>query len=130
MAYLLDTCAILWANFETVRLSSPVKKALEQNESETIVSSVSSAEIGCLQIRNRVRLPTHWKPWFREVLGIHGWECLPVDLEILEEAYSLPGSFHPDPVDRILVATARLKGLTLITADQKILDYPHVKTLW
>ena len=53
-----------------------------------------------------------------------------VDLPIIEESYSLPEDFHPDPVDRILVATARLHTAALITGDKKILDYPHVETLW
>ena len=53
-----------------------------------------------------------------------------MDLEIIEEAYSLPEPFHADPMDRILVATARVHGLTLLTADKAILSYPHVRTLW
>ena len=52
------------------------------------------------------------------------------DLRIVEEAYSLPEPFHADPVDRVLVATARLHNLQLVTGDRKILDYPHVQTLW
>jgi PIN domain nuclease of toxin-antitoxin system len=42
----------------------------------------------------------------------------------------LPGNFHKDPADRILIAIARRYDAELITCDQKILDYPHVKTLW
>jgi len=43
--------------------------------------------------------------------------------------HSLPETFHADPVDRVLTATARIHNLTLVTADRKILDYPHVNTL-
>jgi len=49
--------------------------------------------------------------------------------EIAWEAYNLPGAFHNDRADRVLVATARIKKLTLVTADDLILGYPHVKTL-
>jgi PIN domain nuclease of toxin-antitoxin system len=49
--------------------------------------------------------------------------------EMAWEAYHLPGSFHRDPADRILVATARLYGLTLLTADDSILRYPYVKSM-
>jgi PIN domain nuclease of toxin-antitoxin system len=49
--------------------------------------------------------------------------------QVTAEAYELPGKFHKDPVDRVLVATARLHNLTLMTADDLILRYPHVKTL-
>ena len=48
--------------------------------------------------------------------------------KIAAEAYRLPGEFHRDPADRILVATARLESWTLLTADRRILDYPHVRT--
>ena len=44
------------------------------------------------------------------------------------EAYALPGTFHRDPADRVLVATARRDGLTLVTADDRILAYPHLRT--
>jgi PIN domain nuclease of toxin-antitoxin system len=42
----------------------------------------------------------------------------------------LPGEFHKDPADRILVAIARRRDIELITADHKILNYPYVKTVW
>jgi len=48
----------------------------------------------------------------------------------MEEAYSLPGSFHADPADRILTATARLEDLVLLTTDRKLLDYPHLEARW
>ena len=51
-------------------------------------------------------------------------------MKLLEEAYSLSGEFHPDPADRIITATARLKDYTLLTADKKILLYPHVNAVW
>jgi len=113
------------------RLTKKAADALESDSSDAFfVSAVSVGEISCLHSRKRITLPTHWKPWFREMLEVNGWECLPVSLEVLEEAYSLPEPFHADPSDRIIVATARLKGLTILTGDQKILAYPHVKTLW
>ncbi len=48
---------------------------------------------------------------------------------ISEEAYSLPKPFHADTVDRLLVASARIHELSLITGDEKILLYPHVRTI-
>ena len=130
MGILLDTCAVLWSGLETGKLSPKAKQALQAGDERIAVNAVSAAEIACLQIRNRLVLPSHWKTWFRSAIDHNGWTVLPIELAIIEEAYSLPGEFHDDPVDRILVATARLKDLTLITSDQKILAYPHVKTLW
>ncbi|MBN1961464.1 MAG: PIN domain-containing protein [Deltaproteobacteria bacterium] len=67
--------------------------------------------------------------WFRFFIELNGWEVLPIDLEIIEEAYSLPGQFHADPADRIIVATARQKKLIVVTGDKKIIEYPHVDVL-
>lgn len=130
MAILLDTCALIWSSGAKEQLSSTAKSILSDPNSEFFVCAASSGEVACAQDRKRLELPIHWKPWFRKMLDVNGWECLPVTLEVIEEAYSLPGSFHADPVDRIIVATARLHDLTVLTADAKILAYPHVKAKW
>ncbi|OQY04093.1 MAG: hypothetical protein B6I22_10245 [Desulfobacteraceae bacterium 4572_123] len=51
-------------------------------------------------------------------------------IEIMEEAYALPDIFHADPADRIITATARLNDYTILTADKKILAYPHANSAW
>ena len=130
MKVLLDTCAIIWAVALPDELSSKARSALEDAETEAFYCPMSCAELAWAVARKKVELDRHWKLWFRHFTDEMGCECLPVDLEIIEEAYSLPEPFHADPVDRLLVATARLHGLRLITADEKILAYPHVRTLW
>jgi PIN domain nuclease of toxin-antitoxin system len=55
---------------------------------------------------------------------------LPVDNEIARLSVSLPGKFHSDPADRMIVATARFLGAPLVTKDAKIRKYRHVKTVW
>ena len=58
------------------------------------------------------------------------WEMLrPLTHEIAQEAYALPGAFHQDPADRILVAAARVHGVTLLTGDDRILAYQDVRSL-
>ena len=130
MRLLLDTCVILWANSDMLRLSRRVKAILEHEESEAFYSPMSCGEIARSAQRNRIVIDRHWRAWFRHFVELNGWQEIPVDLEIIEEAYSLPEPFHTDPMDRILVATARVHGLTLLTADKAILNYPHVRTLW
>ena len=130
MKVLLDTCAIIWAVSLPAELSAGARSALEDPETEAFYCPVSCAELAWAVARKRVELDRHWRLWFRHYVDEMGWACLPVDLEVVEEAYSLPEPFHADPVDRLLVATARLHGLRLITADEKILAYPHVRTLW
>jgi hypothetical protein len=51
---------------------------------------------------------------------------LPISCEIVLDATALPDGFRSDPADELIVATARVLGLPLLTADQKLLDYPHV----
>lgn len=130
MRVLLDTCAILWAVGAPQRLSARARAVLKEPETEVFVLAISAAEIACACERRRIALDRHWKAWFRHYVQHNQWECLSIDLAIVEEAYSLPPPFHPDPVDRLLVATARLQGLGLVTGDEKMLEYPHVETLW
>jgi PIN domain nuclease of toxin-antitoxin system len=54
----------------------------------------------------------------------------PLTPEICVESAELPGEFHGDPADQIIVATARLLAVPVVTSDRKILDYPHVQSLW
>jgi PIN domain nuclease of toxin-antitoxin system len=61
---------------------------------------------------------------------LNGRQLVDINLGIVEEAYSLPETFHADPVDRILTATARINGFALLTADTKILSHPHVEAVW
>lgn len=94
------------------------------------LASISVAEIALLTERRRVTLTSHWKQWIRKAVSENGWSVLPATWEIVEEAYSLPGEFHADPADRVLVATARLHDLAILTPDARIRDYPHVETVW
>lgn len=130
MKLLLDTCTLLWAIADPEQLSSKARKLFLNRDLEILVSPMSCAEVACLVNCKRIRLDRHWKLWFRHYVELNGWNIIPVDLPIIEEAYSLPDSFHPDPVDRILVATSRLFQATLLTADKRILEYPHVRSEW
>lgn len=126
---LLDTCAILFLSTDDPKLTPGVKDRITQIE-EIFVSAISVAELACLSQKGRIDLGMHWKPWFRKAVQVNGWQVLPASWEIMEEAYSLPENFHSDPADRMLVATARVHRIALLTTDQKILDYPHVDAFW
>lgn len=129
MQVLLDTCGILWSILEPEKLTSRTREVLTQSETEVFVSPLSCAEIACLVERGRIELNQHWKPWFNHFTRLNDWQFIDIDLSIIQEAYSLPGDFHKDPADRILTATARLHGLSIITGDRKLLAYPHVETI-
>ncbi len=126
----MDTCAIVWIAAEPDKLPQTTLALVSHPEAEIFISSVSAAEIACAYERQRLELDRHWKTWFRFVTGENGWEVLDVSLRIIEEAWSLPGEFHTDPADRVIVATARSMDLIVITGDERILQYPHVESLF
>ena len=130
MKILLDTCCLVWAVSDPQQLSQAAAAALQADDTLVSVSAISCAEVACLADRGRIRLDRHWRAWFREAVRLNGWDVHDVDLQVVEEAFSLPGEFHRDPADRLLVAAARLGQYTILTADRKILDYPHVQSLW
>ena len=130
MKLLLDTCTIIWAVSQPESLSDHARAALTAPENQVAYSPLSCAEVAWASERRQIRIDRHWKRWFRHYTDLNGWNEVPIDLSIVEEAYSLPEPFHADPVDRMLVATSRLNSFTLVTADRKILEYPHVKSLW
>ncbi len=130
MRLLLDTCTVIWAVSEPEKLSTHGKRSLSHPDSEVFVSAISCAEIACAVERGRIELNRHWKSWFRDYTESNGWQIVPIDLEVMKEAYSLPEYSDQDPADRIIVATARKFYLQVVTADRKMLDYPHVETIW
>ena len=130
MKILLDTCAIIWTVSCPEHLTETARSAISSKSTEMFVSPISCAEIACLSERRRIELDRHWKTWFNHFVELNGWTVVPIDLKIVQEAYSLPGQFHDDPADRIIVATARSNEFHVVTSDRKILDYPYVKTIW
>ena len=81
-----------------------------------------------LGIGGVIVLDTHVWIWW--VSGSASLRFVPVDNRIAIRSTRLQGSFHADPADRIIVATARSLGATLVTKDQKLRRYRHVETLW
>ena len=130
MDVLLDTCAVVWAILEPERLSADARRVLAAPATSVHVSPISVAEIACAVERGRITLSEHWKLWCRRYIAANEWTSAPIDMEIVTEAYSLPPPFHADPADRLIVATARVRGLHIVTGDRLILAYPHVQTVW
>ena len=130
MTVVLDTCAIVWAVSDPARLPDAVAETLTAGDTRVCVSAISCAEIACASQRGRIDIDRHWRSWFRHYVELNGWTVLPIDLDTVEEAYALPDPIHRDPADRLIVAAARGLSAPVVTADERILEYPHVKTLW
>ncbi len=87
------------------------------------VSVISLWEISQLEAAGRLHLNMPVEEWMQATLTLPGLKVIELELPIILDAHRLPGEFHKDPADQILVATARHHELTLLTEDKKILDY-------
>ena len=125
-ALLLDTHVWLWlmAGDEPLR-SSPALRAIEAAiEPRALrVSVISVWEVGMLEAQDRIGLPVGCEAWTRQALNAPGISLAPLTPQVALASSRLPGTIHGDPADRILVATARSLGATIVTRDRRILDY-------
>jgi len=124
--YLLDTHTWLWAQRgEIERFSPDLRTELEQRQlrREVYLSAISILELARLVAGNRYPLPSSIEDFVAEAIDDDGFVLLSLSPQILIESTRLPGTFHRDPSDRLIVATAREHGLTLITRDKEILTY-------
>jgi PIN domain nuclease of toxin-antitoxin system len=120
---LLDTHTLLWMAESHPRLGSETAKALNLAalDDRLIVSAITPWEIGILVSKNRIDLKRDVMGWVRDALALPGLRLVQLEAEIAVASTRLPFEMHADPADRILVATARHLGATLVTADAAIL---------
>ena len=128
MRVLLDTHVWIWTQEQPERLGPRTKRLLIGAEHENAVCPISTLEISRLVAATEIRLSMPLAEWVVESMADLAAQTVSMSHEVAMEAYALPGAFHRDPADRILVAAARRNGLTLVTADDRILSYPHVRT--
>ena len=128
MRVLLDTHVWIWTQEQPERLGPRTKRLLIGAEHENAVCPISTLEISRLVAAAEIRLSMPLAEWVVESMADLAAQTVAMSHEVAMEAYALPGTFHRNPADRILVAAARRNGLTLVTADDRILSYPHVRT--
>lgn len=129
----LDTHAFVWwVNGQISELSRRAQLAIEGERSggELVVSSISVWEIALLATRRRFALNMDAAAWVRTAEQIQGLRFVPVDNAIALSSVNLPGTLHGDPADRIIVATARTLDVPLVTKDERLRAYGHVRTIW
>ncbi|HEX2478173.1 MAG TPA: type II toxin-antitoxin system VapC family toxin [Geminicoccaceae bacterium] len=123
---LLDTCAAIWL-FEQEPLSQVSLAAIRTAavSFEVFVSPVSAWEVGLLARRGQRALSFQpsAQAWFDDLLALPGVRLIALTHRAAIAASSLPGHFHRDPADRLLIATARELKVPLVTRDRRILDY-------
>ena len=124
----LDTHIWVWWIHGTSELTAQQKRLIQENEELGLgVSIISCWEVAKLVEYSRLTLPCSIAEWFEHALAYPGIQLLNLTPRIAIESTQLPGTFHRDPADQIIVATARSYDSQLLTADNKILNYPHVK---
>lgn len=127
---LLDTHAWVWWVHGDSRLSETQAAAITEAEADEIgVSIISCWEVAKLVECGRLSLGMEVRAWLSQALSYPGIALLPLTPDIVVESTKLPGEFHRDPADQMIVATARLCQVPLVTCDEKIIRYPHVQTL-
>lgn len=93
------------------------------------ISIISAWEVAQLNAKGRLSLDEPCLEWIENSLFNFRLSLIHLNTEIVVLANNLPGDLHRDPADRIIVATAIHHNLEVATIDQKILDYPHVRTI-
>jgi PIN domain nuclease of toxin-antitoxin system len=120
MNLLLDTHILVWARLSPKRLSNRVARSLDDSRNEWWISPVSWLEILALYRKGRVRIPGIPGTWITETFARAAAHEAPFTHEVATalDTFALP---HTDPIDTILVATAKAYGLTLVTADRNLI---------
>ena len=130
---LLDTHSWIWIQSgERDRLEPKVVRGIERASAagNLLLSVISVWEVGMLESKGRIRLGKTCEQWVREALDTPGMTLVSLTPEIPLASSGLPGPFHGDPADQIIVATARNHTATLVTKDTKIRRYAHVQSIW
>ena len=131
MRALLDTHVLIWWLNDRDRLSTTQQEALEavSAESPVLVSDISLWEVATLYSLGRIRLSIPLREWLVKAVSPPLVRRLGISPVVAAELAALPDSFHRDPADRVLVATARVLGATLLTQDHRIINAGLADTL-
>jgi PIN domain nuclease of toxin-antitoxin system len=130
MRLLLDTHVLVWLLNDSDRIGSAIYNKIERAAEQDLlfVSAITSWEIAMLVAKGRLGLNRDVADWIDAALNLPGIHLEPLSRAIAVASTRLPparqsGQVHPDPADRILIATARNIDATLVTADERMLDY-------
>jgi PIN domain nuclease of toxin-antitoxin system len=130
----LDTHVLVWLVAGDERLRPAARQHIESGAAaqQLWVSAITPWEIGMLVAKGRLALDRDVMEWVQAALALPGIRLAPLDAAVAVASTRLPGELHADPADRLIVATARHLGATLITADAALLGYGglgHVQVL-
>lgn len=129
----LDTNAFIWlANGDAIAPDALIAIEAAAAANEIGVPAIVAWEIGLAVSKNRLRLSIDVDTWFSRAIALPGIRAIAMTADVALVSTRLPGKFHADPADRLIVATARALDATLITSDRAILAYAkagHVRAI-
>ena len=128
----LDTHVLVWWVSGAQRLSVRAKRSIDRevNRGPVVVSTISVLEIATAVRRERLTLGVSLHVWLADLMTLPELGFEPVSVAIAEMAGSMRDAMHSDPADRIIVATAKLLGARLVTADDRLRSTPEIATIW
>ena len=127
---LLDTHIWIWWVTQDARLPAAARELIVDHEADGLGVSI----ISCWEVAKKVEvgklvLDRGTREWVAGALNHRGISLIGLTPDVVVESTRLPGPFHRDPADQMIVATARVLGIPLLTHDARILAYPGVTTL-
>jgi len=132
MPTLLDTHAWVWWVTEDRRLSRSALRTIERDRAKDVLSLslISIWEVAKKVEKGQLVLDRPLDEWLDSAAHQPGLHLIELSRPILVESCRLPSPFHGDPADQIIVATARDRDAAIVTRDQRIREYAHVRTVW
>lgn len=126
---LLDTHIWIWWIEQSPRLTDNQQQLIENYRYQGLgVSIISCWEIAKLVENQKLAFNIPVQEWLNQALAYQNVELIPLNISIIVQSTQLI-NFHKDPADQLIVATAKVYNYPLLTADQKILQYPDVQIL-
>ena len=129
---LLDTQAWLWWLHAPDQLSAHARRTIVEAEkrNQIVVSAISVWEVATKCVLGKLTLPLQLDAWLDLARSYPGITIEPVTADDGLASATLPGTFHKDPADRLIVALGRRLQAKLVTSDRLIRAYPHVVSIW
>jgi PIN domain nuclease of toxin-antitoxin system len=126
---LLDTCVLIWLVDDQTKLSQNAHTAIADNRGDLQVSAATALELSLKCNLGKLEFPCSPEKWYSRALALHGLGELPIDGTCACLAGMLP-LIHRDPCDRLIIATALIHRMPIVTPDAVMPRYPGVQVIW